>query len=69
MKYDNRHGGPFDRGCADYWYHRPPSPHYYLNGTGTSTRIERVGMTRAEVEAYLSGYAEAEAQGDRKDWS
>ena len=69
MKYDSRHGGPFDRGGADYWYHRLPSPHYYLNGTGTSPRIDKDGMTQAEVDAYLAGYAQAEAQGDRKDWS
>ena len=68
MKYDNRHGGPFDRGGADYWYHRPPNPHYYVDGTYNSPRIEKDRMTQAEIEAYHAGYAEAEEQGDRKDW-
>jgi len=67
-KYDQRHGGPFDRGGADYWYHRPPAPHYYVAGTMTSERIGRAGMTEAEIEAYFAGYDEAEAAGGQKDW-
>ena len=68
MKYGNRHGGPFDRGGADYWYHRPPNPHYYADGTYNSPRIEKDRMTQSEIEAYHAGYAEAEEQGDRKVW-
>jgi len=67
-KYDQRHGGPFDRGMADFWYHRPPQPHYYVNGTGTSDRVGRADMTKAEIEAYFAGYDEAEAAGGQKDW-
>ena len=29
MTYDARHGGPFDRGGADFWYGRGFNPHYY----------------------------------------
>ena len=38
--YDTRHGGPFDRGSADSYYHRGITPHYYVEGTSTSPRIE-----------------------------
>ena len=28
VKYDSRHGSPFDRGSADSWYRRPRDPHF-----------------------------------------
>ena len=68
VKYDTRHGGPFDRGGADFWYGRSSNPHYYVGGTGTSERINRKDMTKAEIAAYHAGYAEAEERGDRKEW-
>lgn len=68
MKYDDRHGGPFDRGGADYWYHRPRDPHYFVEGTWTSPRIGFSDMTIAEIAAYHAGYSAAEKQGDQKDW-
>ena len=39
--YDQRHGGPFDRGAADSYYHRPFDPHYYEGATKDrkSTRL------------------------------
>jgi hypothetical protein len=67
-KYDKRHGGPFDRGMADFWYHRPPQPHYYVGGTYTSDKVTQSDMTEAEIEAYHAGYAEAEACGGQKDY-
>ena len=37
------HGTPFDRGCADAYYHRTPSPHYWTNGNGLDgERIEEL---------------------------
>ena len=64
--YDQRHGGPFDRGSADSYYGRPRNPHYYVGGTGTSDRVE--SLTPAEVQAYLAGYQWNEQFGDKKDW-
>ena len=66
-EYNTRHGGPYDRGGADYYYNRGCNPHYYIDGTGTSPRVEREHMTDAEVEAYWAGYDAAAAMGDRKD--
>jgi hypothetical protein len=53
---------------ADFWYHRPPQPHYYAAGTMTSERVGRAEMTEAEIEAYFAGYDEAEADGGQKDY-
>lgn len=67
-KYDERHGGPYDRGRADFWYHRGWEPHYYKGGTYTSERVDKADMSQSEIEAYNAGYAEAEAAGGQKDW-
>jgi hypothetical protein len=67
-KFDTRHGGPFDRGGADYWYNRGYDPHYYTGGTYTSERVTRDDMTAEELAAYRAGYEEAEQQGDQKDY-
>jgi hypothetical protein len=64
--YDQRHGGPFDRGSADSYYGRGRDPHYYLGGTGTSERV--TDLTPAEVQAYLAGYQYNEQFGDKKNW-
>jgi len=66
QNYDTRHGGPFDRGSADSYYHRPRDPHFYVEGTGTSERV--TDLTPAEVQAYLAGYQYNEQFGDKKDW-
>lgn len=66
--FDTRHGGPYDRGGADYWYNRGYNPHYYVEGTYTSARIEKANMTAQELAAYRAGYCEAEAAGDQKDY-
>ena len=65
---DTRHGGPFDRGSADSYYHRGISPHFYVEGTSTSPRIEKGEMTAAQIEDYLAGYEFNEQFGDKKDW-
>jgi hypothetical protein len=66
--YDTRHGGPFDRGSADSYYHRPRNPHFYTGGTATSDRVEQSAMTAEEIQAYLAGYQWNEQFGDKKDW-
>jgi hypothetical protein len=67
-KYDQRHGGAFDRGAADSWYHRPRNPHFYTEGTGTSERIDQAQMSPTEVQAYLAGYQWNEQFGGKKSW-
>jgi len=67
-KYDERHGGPYDRGGADYYYHRGWEPHYYKGGTHTSERVGKADMTQLEIEAYNAGYDAAMADGGQKDW-
>ena len=66
--YDQRHGGPFDRGAADSYYHRPYSPHFYRGATHTSERVELADMTAEEITAYTAGYNYNERFGDKKEW-
>ena len=68
MTYSTKHGGPFDRGGADYYYGRPFDPHWYPNGTYNGQRIGRDEMTMDEIEAYAAGYEEAEADGTQKEY-
>lgn len=65
MTYDQRHGGPHDRGSADAWYGRPKNPHYYKGGTRMSELVEEKDMTEEEIEAYDHGY---DSETGRKDW-
>ena len=62
-----RHGGAFDRGRADSYYHRSPNPHYFEGGTYKSDAIT-VEPGTPEFEAYMAGYEYNEAHGDKKDW-
>ena len=68
MSYNNRHGGPYDRGGADSWYRRERKPHYYKGATGQSELVEEKDMTAGEIAAYLVGYADNEKSGGHKDW-
>ena len=61
-----RHGGAFDRGAADSYYHRSPDPHYYAEGTGTSEKI--TDLTPEERAAYQAGYDYNEEYGGKKEW-
>ena len=65
MKYDERHGGPYDRGAADAYYGRLYSPHYFKSGTYRSPKVEISNMSKAQIEAYTAGYRESETT---KDW-
>jgi hypothetical protein len=68
MEYDNRHGGPYDRGGADSYYRRGFKPHYYSGDSMQSDEIPEALMTTAEVDAYRAGYNDNEDLGAFKDW-
>ena len=67
-KYDERHGGPYDRGSADSYYRRGYHPHYYVGATMMSDKVEKDQMTPEEIEAYTAGYDANEEDGNFKDW-
>ena len=66
--YDQRHGGPYDRGSADSYYDRPFNPHFYVGATMQSPRIEEACMTPDEIAAYHAGFDDNEESGDHKEW-
>jgi len=66
--YDQRHGGPFDRGAADSYYNRAFNPHYFKGGTHSSEMVVLAEMTAEEITAYTAGYNWNEQFGDKKDW-
>lgn len=68
-RYDQRHGGPFDRGSADSWYNRGVDPHYFTGDTHQSERIGVDQMTAEEIDAYVTGYRWNEEFGGKKDYS
>ena len=68
-KYDQRHGGPWDRGSADSYYGRGYGPHYYMGATGSSQEVELAGMTAEEITAYTAGYNDNEQFGTKKEWN
>ena len=68
IKYDTRHGGPYDRGGADSYYCRGYKPHYFVGNTGTSECSPMELMTAEEITAYTRGYNDNEEAGDFKDW-
>lgn len=68
VDYDDRHGGPFDRGSADSYYGRVRDPHYFVGDTYNSTMKGIREMTNAEIDAYHAGYDYNESMGDKKDW-
>lgn len=66
--YDQRHGGPYDRGSSDSYYRRSPEPHYYEGGTGVGKRFEEADMTDWQITEYNAGYDANERAGDYKDY-
>ena len=68
-KYDQRHGGAFDRGSADSYYGRPRRPHFYVGDTMTSEMVTESNMTPSEIQAYIAGYQWNEQFGDKKQWA
>tara|TARA_B100001094_G_scaffold280328_1_gene291052 strand:- start:75 stop:308 length:234 start_codon:yes stop_codon:yes gene_type:complete len=67
-KYDERHGGPFDRGSADSWYRRAPNPHYWTRGSYQGEQVLENEMTEKEIEAYYAGFDENERAGAFKEY-
>lgn len=60
------HGSLYDRGSADSYYNRGPSPHYGGVGGGSGDRVD---VTSAEERAeYMAGYNDNEASGGKKEW-
>ncbi len=55
---NKRHGGPYDRGSADSYYRRGYNPHYYVESTYSSKRVEAHEMTTAELQEYRDGYSD-----------
>jgi hypothetical protein len=68
VEYDNRHGGPFDRGQMDSYYGRSCRPHYYVEDTHNSKRVEGDALTEDDVKAYYAGHEYNDDAGDYKDW-
>jgi len=66
--YDQRHGGPYDRGSADSYYGRAYWPHYYAGDTHRTRRIDMEDMTADEIVAYAAGYRDNEESGNKKSW-
>jgi hypothetical protein len=67
-KYDERHGGAYDRGAADSYYWRPRKPHCFVGATHMSEVVTEEKMTPEQIEAYYAGYDWNEQNGDKKDW-
>jgi|TARA_R110000787_G_scaffold16987_1_gene53750 hypothetical protein len=67
-QYDERHGGAYDRGSADYYYARGRHPHMFMGDTYNSAKVIECHMTESEILAYNAGYDDAASWGDRKDW-
>jgi hypothetical protein len=65
--FDTRHGGCFDRGSADSYYHRGIEPHYYAGDTHQSEKVTE--LTEEQLAEYMAGYFWNEQFGDKKDWN
>ena len=68
QKYDERHGGPYDRGSADRYYRRGYCPHYFVGESYSSLMVAKNRMTAEELDAYRAGYEYNESLGDYKDY-
>lgn len=66
--YDQRHGGPYDRGSADSYYGRGYNPHYFEGDTSTTPRVAMADMTAYEITAYTAGFNDNETFGEKKNW-
>jgi hypothetical protein len=61
------HGCLYDRGAADSYYSRDPSPHYGGVGGDSGARVET--LTEDEIAEYMAGYEYNERYGHRKDYT
>lgn len=67
-KYNERHGGPWDRGSADSYYRRGYHPHYFVGATHQSKAVTENQMTTEEIDAYRAGFEYNEKSGDHKGY-
>jgi hypothetical protein len=63
-RFNERHGGPYDRGAADSYYRRGRNPHYFIGDTYKTLMITK--LTKEELEAYNAGYDDNEREGNWK---
>jgi hypothetical protein len=63
----NQHGGLFDRGSADSYYGRGPSPHY--GGVGGPLQDRITELNDDERIEYMAGYTYNERLGNKKEWN
>ena len=61
--FDDRHGGPYDRGRADRYYGHLRNPHKFEGASFLTPKVK--DLTPSEVVAYNAGYDEED---DRKDY-
>jgi hypothetical protein len=61
-----RHGGLYDRGGADAYYNRPPSAHWYPEGTGRGKCV--TDLTKEEILEYYAGYNDGVESGCFKEY-
>lgn len=61
-----RHGSLFDRGASDSYYNRPPSPHWFPEGSYRGPKITE--LTSDEIAKYMEGYEYNEKFGSKKNW-
>lgn len=67
LQFDRkRHGSLWDRGSADSYYSRSPSPHWWPEGTSKGQKITQ--LTTSEREEYYAGYNHNEQYGDKKSY-
>lgn len=62
----NEHGSLYDRGSADSYYGRVPSPHYGGVGGESGERVQV--RDKASVDEYMAGYNYNEQYGDKKNY-
>ena len=67
MYFDQRHGGPYDRGTCDSYYRRDYNPHYFVGDSYNTPRIELAQMSAAETMEYTAGFRDNEACNNFKD--
>ena len=60
------HGCLYDRGSADSYYDRAPSPHY--GGVGGHSGDRVVVTDDVSIAEYMAGYRDNEESGSKKDW-
>ena len=65
-QFQRKHGSLYDRGSADSYYGRMPSPHY--GGVGGDSGPQVFVYDECSVAEYLAGYEYNERHGEKKDY-